>query len=248
MLCINNRFTDAYFNLAAEEYLLHSFSEDIFMLWQNEPSVIIGKHQNIWAEVNFDFVQEKQLKVVRRFSGGGAVYHDLGNLNLTFIENSCNADFDKFSKQIIHMLIGMGIEAKADDRRALTIDGLKISGSAQCIHKERIMYHATLLFSTDLTNLTAALHAKPEELNGSAANQRCVSVKSVRSPVTNIREYIPGSIQIQDFKRLVMTYFTENTEGNHTYLFSEEDVTAIGQLREDKYSTSDWNFNAFFHK
>ena len=110
------------------------------------------------------------------------------------------------------------------------------------------MYHATLLFSTDLANLSAALLTNPEQLNNSAAKQRSVSVKSVRSPVTNIREYIPGSMQIQDFKRLVMNYFIENNEGNHTYLFSEEDVTAIGQLREQKYSTSDWNFNASFHK
>jgi len=248
MLCINNRFTDAYFNLAAEEYLFHSFTKDIFMLWQNEPSVIIGKHQNIWAEVNLDFVRDKQIKVVRRFSGGGAVYHDLGNLNFTFIENSNNADFDKFSKQIISMLANIGIDAKADDRRALTINGLKISGSAQCIHKKRVMYHATLLFSTDLANLSTALHSNPEQLNNITANQRPVSVKSVRSQVTNIREYLPGSMQIQDFKRLAMNYFIENKEENYTYSFSKEDVAAIAQLREAKYSTSDWNFNASFHK
>ena len=85
MLCINNPYTDAWFNLAAEEYFLHSFQENVFMLWQNEPSVIIGKHQNVWAEVNMDFVRDHRIKVVRRYSGGGAVYHDAGNLNFTFI-------------------------------------------------------------------------------------------------------------------------------------------------------------------
>ncbi|WP_321425814.1 lipoate--protein ligase family protein [uncultured Bacteroides sp.] len=248
MLCINNPYTDAYFNLAAEEYLLHSFSEDIFMLWQNEPSVIIGKHQNVWAEVNLDFVREKQIKVVRRYSGGGAVYHDAGNLNFTFIENNSNADFDKFSKQILKILAKAGVDAKADERRSITIDGLKISGSAQCIHKNRVMYHATLLFSTDLLNLSAALLSNPEQLKNSNITQRSVAVKSVRSSVTNIREYIPGLLQIKDFKRLVMNYFFDNKMGNQTYSFSKEDEEAIRKLKEQKYSTWNWNFEASYIK
>ncbi|WP_321435771.1 biotin/lipoate A/B protein ligase family protein [uncultured Bacteroides sp.] len=248
MFCINNSHTDACFNLAAEEYLLRSFSENIFMLWQNEPSVIIGKHQNVWAEVNLDFVRDNHIKVVRRYSGGGAVYHDAGNLNFTFIENSSNADFNKYAVQIQHLLKEIGIEAKADERRALTLNGLKISGSAQCIHKNRVMYHATLLFSTNLANLSAALLPHLSQLDNKEANQRPVYVKSVRSPVTNIREYIPGSMQINDLKNVIMNYFMSNKTDNNTYTFNKKDIEAIRQLREEKYSTSDWIFNASYLK
>lgn len=157
MLYINNPYTDAWFNLAAEEYLLKNFSDDIFMLWQNEPSVIIGKHQNVWDEINRNYIQKKHIKVVRRYSGGGAVYHDSGNLNITFIQNSKELASGIFTARLIAFLATFGIRAEADERQALTIDGLKISGSAQSIHKGRILHHATLLFSTDLYRLTTAL-------------------------------------------------------------------------------------------
>ena len=104
MLYINNPYTDAWFNLAAEEYLLKNFSDDIFMLWQNEPSVIIGKHQNVWDEINRNYIQEKHIKVVRRYSGGGAVYHDSGNLNITFIQNSKELASGIFTARLIAFL------------------------------------------------------------------------------------------------------------------------------------------------
>jgi lipoate-protein ligase A len=247
MLCINNPCTDAYFNLATEEYLLHSFQENVFMLWQNEPSVIIGKHQNVWAEVNMDFVRDHRIKVVRRYSGGGAVYHDAGNLNFTFIENSDNADFNKYLIQIQNFLREIGINAEADERRGLNIDGLKISGSAQCIHKKRVMYHATLLFSTDLLNLNMALTSSPTQLND-VVSPRSVYVKSVRSQVTNIKEFVPDNMQINDLKQEVMNYFLNNGSHNKTYTFSREDLSAIKRLSKEKYSTSDWNFNASYLK
>ena len=140
MLYINNPYTDAWFNLAAEEYLLKNFSDDIFMLWQNEPSVIIGKHQNVWDEINRNYIQEKHIKVVRRYSGGGAVYHDSGNLNITFIQTSKELASGIFTARLIAFLATFGIRAEADERQALTIDGLKISGSAQSIHKGRIFH------------------------------------------------------------------------------------------------------------
>lgn len=248
MLCINNPYTDAYFNLATEEYLLHSFQENVFMLWQNEPSVIIGKHQNVWAEVNLDFVRDHRIKVVRRYSGGGAVYHDFGNLNFTFIENSDNADFNKYLIQIQHFLQDIGINAEADERRGLNVDGLKISGSAQCIQKKRVMYHATLLFSTDLLNLKMALTSSPTQQNNDVASSRSVYVKSVRSPVTNIEEYMPDGMQINDFKQEVMNYFLNCGAHNETYTFSSKDLSAISRLSKEKYSTSNWNFNASYLK
>jgi len=150
MLCIHNTHTDAWFNLAAEEYLLKNFSEDIFMLWQNEPAVVIGKYQNIRAETDIEYARQKRIRLARRYSGGGAVYHDMGNLNLTFIENSNQIRSSVFTESIIRFLEHYGLHARSDERQGLTIDGLKISGSAQAIHKQRMLHHATLLFSTDL--------------------------------------------------------------------------------------------------
>ena len=173
MIYIDNPYTDAWFNLAAEEYLLKNFSDDIFMLWQNEPSVIIGKHQNVWDEINRNYIQEKHIKVVRRYSGGGAVYHDSGNLNVTLIQNSKELASGTFTARLIAFLATFGIRAEADERQALTIDGLKISGSAQSIHKGRILHHATLLFSTDLYRLATALRAEAGEKRGEARSFLC---------------------------------------------------------------------------
>lgn len=242
MLCINHTYRDAWFNLAAEEYLLKNFSEDIFMLWQNEPSVIIGKHQNVWDEVNIDFVKENEIKVVRRFSGGGAVYHDPGNLNLTFIENGSRLSTDKFTRQIIDFLKSEGTHVIADKRQGLVIDGLKISGSAQCIHKNRIMHHATLLFCSNLDYLTTALQSHPEEKSKRPFSSRPVYVKSVRSPVTNISDHLPVPVSIDKFKQSLMNYFCTPGGDHCSYRFTENDLNAIRQLRESKYMTESWNY------
>jgi lipoate-protein ligase A len=240
MLCIKNPYTDPYFNLAAEEYLLKNFKEDIIMVWQNEPSIILGKHQNVRAEVNLDFVKEKQIKVVRRYSGGGAVYHDLGNVNLTFIENNSTLDFDKFTNLTISILASLGISAQADARRALNIDGLKISGSAQSVHKNRVLYHATLLYSSDLTILNESLDSKFQAPDDKPSR---FYVKSVKSVVTNISEHLSTEISIENFKQSILDYFLENKEDNKLYSFDKEDLAAIELLKEKKYATAVWNYN-----
>ena len=229
MLCIHNTQTDPYFNLAAEEYLLKNFKENIFMLWQNEPSIVIGKHQDVWAEVNLKFVQDQQIKIARRFSGGGAVYHDPGNLNLTFIETGQIMQTDKYTIQIMNFLKTLGVHVEMDERKGLTIGGFKISGSAQSIHKNRYMHHATLLFSTDLDRLV----------------RRSTFVKSVRSPVTNISAHLPASISIQHFKKALLYYFTINNPGIQDYSFTQADLEAIYRLKEQKYATASWNFNTY---
>ena len=241
MLCIDNPHTDACFNLAAEEYILKSFSKDVFMLWQNDPSVIIGKHQNIQAEVNMDFVRENQIKVVRRFSGGGAVYHDLGNLNLTFIESDSSPDFNKHIEQILGILSEIGLHANADKRHALYIDGLKISGSAQYLRKNKVLFHATLLFSTNLGHLASTLDSQntnPEN------DQQERYMKSVKSPVTNISEHLPRPLPINEFKTLILKYLLNNSINNSIYRFSTKDIAAITKLKREKYATTDWNYHA----
>lgn len=247
MLCINNTSSEAYFNLASEEYLLKNLSEDIFMLWQNEPSVVVGKHQNVWAEVNVDFAREHQIKIVRRYTGGGTVYHDMGNVNLTFIEKNSNPDFDVFTNKIIDFLSTIGIEAKADARRGLNIDGLKISGSAQCIHRGKIMHHATLLFSSDLARLTTILDSKYIEPIDSDTPRR-VYVKSVKSPVTNISEQLKVRMGLSDFKQAIMDYFFNSSTVNSIYNFSNNDIEAINILKQEKYATQNWNMESIYTK
>ena len=148
MFCIDNRCTDIYFNLAAEEYLLKQKRGNFFMLWQSEPSVVIGKHQSVAVEADERFLDEKGITLARRFSGGGAVYHDRGNINLSFIETVKQPDFVYYLQQVVDFLEKVGISAYADQRLGIYVDERKISGSAQCIHKDRVMYHCTLLFST----------------------------------------------------------------------------------------------------
>lgn len=242
MLCIDNPCMDAWFNLAAEEYLLKKFSEDIFMAWRNEPSVIIGKHQNIWDEINTDFIQQKHIKVVRRFSGGGAVYHDPGNLNVTYIENGNRLQSIKLTSFLIDFLRTYHLNPCSDQRQTITLDGLKISGSAQCIHKKRILCHATLLFSTNLYYLTAALES--QERKGENKPRSCAfHVQSVHSPVTNIRNYLRQAISAPEFKKSLVNYFVRNHKEVQPYTFSEKDLNAIRELRDNKYATPDWNLN-----
>lgn len=219
MLNINNSSTDPYFNLAAERYILKNSSQDIFMMWQNESSVIIGKHQDMDAEVNRDFAREHQIKIARRISGGGAVYHDLGNVNLTFIERHGNYDFTKYPVMIIDFLSTLGINATQDQRLGLEIDGLKISGSAQYVYKDISLFHATLLFSSNLVMLDKVL------LKGKDSTKP----KSVHSPVTNICEHLRIPMQIGDFKKKIMGHFT-----GESYTFNENDLASIEQLKNQQ--------------
>ncbi|WP_297902228.1 lipoate--protein ligase family protein [uncultured Parabacteroides sp.] len=245
MLCIHNTQTDPYFNLAAEEYLLKSFKDNIFMLWQNEPSIIIGKHQDVWTEVNLKFVQDQQITIARRLSGGSAVYHDPGNLNLTFIENGQIIQTDKHTIQIMNFLRTLGVHVTMDGWDGLAIGGFKISGSAQSIHKNRYLHHATLLFSTDLDRLVTSLKNTSRQTLAKTRGKRSTFVKSVRSPVTNIRAHLPASISIQHFKKALLYYFTINNPGIQNYSFTQADLEAIYRLKERKYATTSWNFNTY---
>lgn len=242
MVCIDNPYTDAYFNLAAEEYLLEHFPGDVFMLWQNESSVIVGKHQQVEAEVNLAFAREHSIPVVRRHSGGGTVYHDAGNINLTFIENASQPDFGKYTGRMLDILASIGVEAYEDERHTLYIDGLKISGCAQFIRKNKVLFHATLLYSSDLTKLAAtldSLYAAPQD---SLRTKKKHYVKSVKSPVTNIREHLSEPLSLAEFKQKIVRDFLSS--GAESYAFTPQDLQDIEQLRQDKYLTDSWNFQA----
>ena len=235
MKCIYNPSTDAYFNLAAEEYLLKHFADDVFMLWRNDKAVIVGKYQNSAAEINLDYVREHGIKVVRRQTGGGAVFHDLGNVNYTFIGTKGSGDFRTFSEPILRVLNEMGVPAKFEGRNDLTINGMKFSGTAQCVYKDRILHHGTLLFSSEMDDLTAALKVNPLKFKDKA-------VKSVRKRVTNISEHLPTPMSVTDFIEVVMRNVSQNSENAVPYELSEQDIQEISKLRDEKYSTWDWNF------
>lgn len=238
MRCIYNHSNDPYFNLATEEYLLKEYTQDIFMLWRNGPSIIVGKHQNTLSEINYDYVREKNIKVVRRLSGGGTVFHDLGNLNFTFIQNGRKenlVDFRKFTKPILEFLAQIGVEAKFEGRNDLTIDGKKFSGNAEHVHKDRILHHGTLLFSSEMADLTAALNVSPAKFTDK-------SVKSVRSRVTNISEHLPHPMGIEAFTESLMDFVTSTREDSQAYELSEKDKTEINKLVASRYGTWEWNF------
>ena len=237
MLCILNNNTDPYFNIAAEDYLLKNSGEDIFMLYRNEPSIIVGKHQNTFAEINYKFVKENKIKIVRRLSGGGTVFHDLGNVNFTFIQNGKEGtliDFVKFTEPVIHTLNLMGVHATRSGRNDILVEGLKISGNAEHIYKTRTLHHGTLLFSSKLDVLKNGLKTNPENFSDKA-------VKSVRSPVTNISNYLKD-YSIDTFIQKVQSSVLEFFPKTDFHTFNDSETEIINNLVNQKYATWEWNF------
>ena len=237
MFYIIDNHTDPYWNLAAEEYLLKHISEPVFRLWRNSDSIIIGQYQNALAEVDIDYVKANNIKVVRRMTGGGAVFHDLGNLNFTFIEphtksEESNAMFRRFTAPIVEALNSLGVKAYLEGRNDLLIDGRKFSGNAMCISNSRVLQHGTLLFSASMNNLGAALKSRPEKFIGKA-------VQSNVSRVTNISEHLSGQMNIDEFQKYLGEYICKDVT---PYTYSEADLEAIEKLKNEKYGLDSWNF------
>lgn len=242
MLFINDTYTtDPYWNLAAEEYLLKEFREPVFRLWRNDNAIIIGQNQNAIAEIDVEFVKKEGVKVVRRLTGGGAVFHDLGNLNYTFIEEKrgnedSSAMFKRFTAPILDALNAIGVKAYLEGRNDLLIDGKKFSGNAVCIHKNRTLQHGTLLFNSNVGDLAAALKSRPEKFTGKA-------VQSNRNRVTNILEHLSNS-QITDIStfREYLSSFISSRYNITPYTYSAKDIEAIDTLMAAKYALESWNF------
>lgn len=187
--------TDPYLNLAIEEYLFEYSNDDIFMLWQNEPTVVIGKNQNAHAEINMSYLKENGIHIARRITGGGAVYHDLGNINYTFIssKNQKNEiNFEYYTLPIIKSLKNLGINAKLSGRNDLTVDDKKFSGSAQHAKEGRVLHHGTLLFNSNLNILSNVLNVDEEKIKSKA-------IKSTRSRVINLKELLGDIFSAEEF-------------------------------------------------
>lgn len=241
MYYIIDKSTDPYWNLAAEEYLLRQFDKPVFRLWQNNNAIIIGEHQNALAEINVDFVRENNIAVVRRLSGGGAVFHDLGNVNFTFIDTRAGSEdtremFVRFTKPVLDALNAIGVVAKLEGRNDLVIDGRKFSGNAIAIYKNRVLQHGTLLFSASMANLGEALANRPEKFTGK-------SVQSNRSRVTNISEHLHTPMTIEEFIDYMYRFINSSGySGYSRYEYTPEDIEAIDKLVKEKYGTDEWNF------
>ncbi len=235
MLCIKIDNKNPYFCLAAEQYLMHNFSEDIMMLWQSENTVVVGKHQIAQAEVNVPFIHKKNVNVARRISGGGTVFHDKGNINFTFIksvENTASIRFKDFSKLIIEPLHLLGVDAYDNKTNDILVDGKKISGSSEHIYKKRVMHHGTLLFNADLKKLGNSLSKDDSKYKSRA-------VASNRSTVANIADYLQKQITTNEFFDFLFRHFLQK-ENHKEYQLTEEDIKQITNLENTKFSTEEW--------
>lgn len=238
MIYIEVKTTDPAFNLALEEYVFEKMPRDreYFLTWRNDNAIIIGRHQNTAAEINEAFVEEKDIKVVRRLSGGGAVYHDLGNLNFTFIVDAQpeqKVDLRKFCQPIADTLCSLGANATVDGRNDILIDGMKVSGNAQYVRQGRVMHHGTILFDSDMSVLGHALRPDP-------AKALEKGVKSVRSRVTNVRPCLNRDMTLEEFRAALAAALM--TGGFERYELTKADVAAIEEIKNQRYTTKEWNY------
>lgn len=230
---------DPRWNLALEQYIFDHAdrSHGYLMLWQNENTIVVGKYQNTVGEINNEYVRDKGITVVRRLSGGGAVYHDLGNLNFTFIVDANDAErinFRMFCEPVMRALATFGVTAELSGRNDITVDGKKISGNAQYLREGRVMHHGTILFDSDPTVIGGALKVDREKLASKG-------VKSVVSRVTNLRGYLPEGVTLADFKARLVEELAK-TEPMEQMTLSEEDLARIDQIKRERYDTWEWNY------
>lgn len=242
MLFIDNQgITDASINLAIEEYALrHLPADETYLLFYiNAPSIIIGKHQNTIEEINAEYVKENGVQVVRRLSGGGAVYHDLGNLNFSFItkdDGESFHNFRKFTQPVVEALKHFGVNAELTGRNDLQVGEQKISGNAQFSTRGRMFSHGTLMFNLNLDNVQAALNANPEKFKSK-------STKSVRSRVANIIDFMDKKITIEEFRSALLRHiFGMEETAVPRYELKQEDWDKIHEISESRYRNWDWNY------
>jgi lipoate---protein ligase len=236
----NESIYDPRINLAIEEYLLKSLPglKEILLFYINEPSIIVGRHQNTLEEINRDYVERNHIHVVRRLSGGGSVYHDHGNLNYSFITRGGKEDamnFKKFTAPVIHALNELGVPAELSGRNDILADGRKISGNAMYSTAEGIFCHGTLLLNTDLTRLSGALNVKPEKIISKG-------IQSVRSRVANISEFLKTPMEIESFRQYLLKSIFFRSSDIPQYHLNEIDWQRIHSLSEQRYHTWEWNY------
>lgn len=238
MFCITLETDDPFLNLAIEEVLLKNRKEDFLILGINSPSLIIGKHQSAHRESNTEFVTDNKIPVIRRISGGGTVYHDKGNLNFTFIRQSepgKQIDFRKYTRPVIDFLSSKGVDAKFEGKNDLKVNGLKISGNAEHVHRSRVLHHGTLLFDTTLDILRNTIRK----------DTSCYTTRAVGSnpsSVANLKGMLSETSDIIWFREEMMNYFLGNLHDAEVYKLTDKDIDEAAVLAEAKYRTWEWNY------
>ncbi|MGM9924026.1 MAG: lipoate--protein ligase [Bacillus sp. (in: firmicutes)] len=241
MLFIDNKgITDPQINLAIEEYVLKNLgTDDSYLLFYiNEPSIIIGKNQNTIEEINTEYVESNNIKVVRRLSGGGAVYHDLGNLNFSFItkdDGDSFHNFRKFTEPVVEALKKMGVQAELSGRNDLEVEGRKISGNAQFSTKGKMFSHGTLLFNSEMEHVASALKVRKDKIESKG-------IKSVRSRVANISEFLSEPMTIEEFRTEILKNIFDGAVEIPEYVLTEEDWKQIHELSKERYQSWEWNY------
>ncbi|KQL46015.1 lipoate--protein ligase [Brevibacillus choshinensis] len=235
----NQGITDPQINLAIEEYALKQLpdSDDYLLFYINEPSIIIGKNQNTIEEINADYVAENNIHIVRRLSGGGAVYHDLGNLNFSFITNDDGQSFHnfrKFTEPVVQALKELGVEAELTGRNDIQVGERKISGNAQYSTKGRMYSHGTLLFASEMEHVVSALKVNAEKIKSKG-------IKSIRSRVANITEFLDKDMTIEEFRLAILHSIFGGGEVEE-YELTKEDWAKINELSRERYQKWDWNY------
>ena len=226
-----------YYNLAFEEYVLtHRTQGDYLLLWQNENTIVVGQNQNTEAEINRPFVEAHHINVVRRSTGGGAVYHDLGNLNYSFITDAgdkASISMDRFTSPVVEALKGLGLQAEASGRNDILVEGRKVSGTAQRLYGNRILHHGTLLFDANADMVAGALQVDPEKF-------RSKSTKSVRSRIGNIRSFLKQDMDMPAF----WAYLKETLAGSGMVFdtLTADELAQVDKLKAEKYDTWEWNY------
>ncbi|HGI8658281.1 TPA: lipoate--protein ligase [Streptococcus agalactiae] len=240
MKYIVNTSNDPAYNVALEAYAFQKLTDidEIFILWINEPAIIIGRHQNTIQEINKEFIDKNGIHVVRRLSGGGAVYHDLNNLNYTIISNNTQEgafDFQTFSKPVIDTLAKLGVKAEFTGRNDLEINGQKFAGNAQAYYKGRMMHHGCLLFDVNMSVLGQALKVSKDKIESKG-------IKSVRARVTNIVDHLSDKITVQEFSDAILAQMKEEYPEMDEYVLSDAELSEIQAMRDNQFATWDWTY------
>ncbi|MFK9116137.1 lipoate--protein ligase [Peribacillus castrilensis] len=241
MLFIDNKgITDPRINLAIEEFALKhlNIDETYLLFYINRPSIIIGRNQNTIEEINSDYVDKKGITVVRRLSGGGAVYHDLGNLNFSFItkdDGDSFHNFKKFTQPVVETLEKLGIHAELSGRNDILAEGKKISGNAMFSTKGRMFSHGTLLFQSEMDHIVSALKVKKDKIESKG-------IKSIRSRVGNIADFLKEPMSVEEFRSFLLQNIFKDNGKVTEYVLTETDWEKIHEISEDRYQNWEWNY------
>lgn len=237
MIYVKNDNVNPGLNHAIEEYFMKETDDDVFMLWRNDLTVLLGKNQYTRAEIDVDTAEERGVKVIRRLSGGGTVYCDLGNMQYSFITNTdkgnVESSFEEFAKPVVEGLKNLGLNAKFTGRNDILIDDKKVSGNAQYRHGKRIIHHGTLLFDVDVENLTAVLNSRPIKFINK-------NVKSVKSRIGTIKEYDIG-MDVEEFMDYLSDFIIKY-HGITDVRELDQEILDGSQKYLERWEDRDWNY------